>query len=899
MTWLSVLFSRFRALFVKQRLDGRLAEELQSHFEMLVEQNVQRGMTLEQARREAKLELGGAEQIRESVRDQRGLPLLESLFSDIRYGARMLRKSPGFTAIAVLTLALGIGANSTIFTLTYAVILKSLPVPNPQQLVRYTFRSGEQDLGLSGPVFDSLRKHESSVEDILAWNTDDFSISENGVVTGVPGALASGNAFRVLELKPTIGRTFNDADDVKGGGPNGYQALLSDGYWKEHFGASHDVIGHGINVNGKTVTIIGVLPQNFEGLYAEKRADIILPLSFEAVLNAPESYRQFGGSFWLTLMGRLKPGESVRTAEANLRATEETVRNEADPAHKYLGGFFSKFRMAVESGHGGRSALRTAYSQPLIALEILVGLLLLLCCANTALLVLARVSGRLREFALRSALGAQRSRLFSQVLSEVLLLGAMGLCAGVMLGWFGASYLVSMLAAIGQPPPLELKPQLLVFGFTAGISVLSALIAGVWPAVRASRVSPLQGMKQGVPSTFSKGIGKWIVPAQVAVSVTLLAAASLLGGSFVHLLKNDSGFRANGLVLGELDMTSAKLKPEDSTRTAEQIEEAVEMTPGIEAAAAMSAPPIDGWWGAGDYFSVTSNRTVHRDMTIWPESVTPHYFPAMGTPILRGREFARADETGEQVCVLSSSAAQFFFPGEDPLGQFVYAGKSDDGKPPVDPNDSYRVVGVAADARFHSLREEAPRMIYALARKNGLGSDLFVIARGHNATQSTAAIRDAVHRFAPIAEAPTVFTFEKLVATHLRRERMLTFLSSSFAAVALLLTAMGLYGLLIRSVVVRTKEIGVRLALGARPRDALALVMSQGMRLVVVGALIGSAAALAVTRLLGTLLFGISAANPFVFVGVLIAVFGVALAASCIPAWRAMRVDPIVALRYE
>jgi predicted permease len=899
MNRLRMLAMRFRSMFAKPRLDRVLDEELETHFEMLAEENVKHGMTWEEARRVARHELGGADQIKESVRDTRGMPLFESLWQDIRYSLRMLGKSPGFSAIAVLTLALGIGANTAIFTLTYAVILKSLPVPNPQQLVRYTFRSGEQDLGLSGPVFDALRKHESSVEDILAWNTTDFSVAENGAVTSVPGALASGNAFRVLELQPNIGRTFSKMDDVSGGGPNGYQALLSYTYCKEHFGVSNDAVGRAISVNGKTVTVIGVLPEHFEGVFAEKRADIILPLSFEEVLNAPNSYRNFGGSFWLTLIGRLKPNESVRTAAANLQATEEAVRNEADPTHNYLGGFFSKFRLGVESGHGGRSILRTAYSQPLIALEILAGLLLLLCCANTALLLLARVSGKLREFAVRTALGAPRHRIFRQVLCEMGIIAGLGLVTGVVLGWLGAQYLVSMLATIGQPPPLELKPQLIVLVFSAAISVLSALAAGVWPAVRASRISPMLGIKQGAPTSSSKGIGSWIVPTQVAVSVTLLAAAVFLGESFVRLLVDDSGFRAEGLVMGELDMTSAKLKFEDSTRAAEQIVEAVEQTPGVQAAAAVSSPPINGWWGAGDYFSVAKNGTVHRDMTVWPEGVTPDYFPAIGTGIVKGRGFSRADDAGEQVCVLSSAAARFFFPDEDPLGQFVYAGKSDDGKRPVDPSDSFRVVGIAADARFRSLREEAPRMIYTLARPDGLGSDLFVIARGSNAALAAEAIREAVHRFAPVTEAPTVFTFDSLIKSHLRRERMLTFLSSSFAGVALLLTVMGLYGLLSRSVVVRTREIGLRLALGASPQDALALVLKQGLRLVAIGVVVGLGVALGVARLLGTLLFGITATNPIIFMAVAVIIFSVALVASCIPAWRAARINPMEALRHE
>ncbi|HUJ29912.1 MAG TPA: ABC transporter permease [Candidatus Acidoferrum sp.] len=891
-----------RNLTRKRERDAELDVEVRAYVDMLAETKMREGMKPEEARRAARIELGGVEQVKERVRDARTGAWLDSLLQDLRYGLRMLRKSPGFTAVAVLTLALGIGANAAIFTLTYAVILKSLPVPNPQQLVRYTFRSGDQDLGLSGPVFDALRKHETVNDDILAWSSDDLPVEENGAVTNVQGALMSGDGFRVLGLRPMLGHTFSDADDVPGGGPNGYQALLGYSYWKQHFGASRDVLGRSLTIHGKPATVIGVLPEGFDGVDAGRDANIVLPLAFEEVLNAPNSMRRHGGSFWLTLIGRLKPGESLRSAVANLQATEAAVRAEADPRHIYLSGFFSRFHMGVESGRGGRSFLRIVYSRPLIALELLVGLLLSLCCANTALLVLARVSSRFREFAVRNALGAPRRRLFRQVLIEVAMLAFFGLAAGLVLGWAAARSLVAMLAALGQPPPLDVTPQFMVIAFTAAISVLSALAAGVWPAVRASRVSPMLGMKQGAASSFSRGLGGWIVPAQVAVSVTLLAAASVLAGSFVRLLSENAGFRPGNAVLADVDLSAIKPSAADSTADAHKIVEATAQVPGVEAAAAMTSPPIHDWFSAGHYFSLGPNGAVHTDMTLWPETVTSDYFAAMGTPILQGRAFSRDDVTGEQVCILSAAAARYFFPNEDAIGRFIYSGGADpaaDGKTKVAVDDTFRVIGIAADARFRSLREEAPHMIYHFARKDEISSEFFVIARGPSAGVVAGAIREAARRVVPTAAPPTVFTFDRLVTTHLRRERMLTALSACFAGVALLLTIMGLYGLLARNVVVRTKEIGLRLALGARPRDALRLVLWQGLRLVFVGAIAGLAAAVAVTRLLGSLLFGVSATDPAIFAGVVVALFAVALGASCIPAWRAARIDPMQALRYE
>ena len=895
MAILARLKSLIRNFLGQRRTDEDIDAEVRGYAEILAEEKMRDGMQPDEARRAARIELGGVEQVKEQVREARTGAWLDSLLQDLRYGARMLRKNPGFTLIAVLTLALGIGANAAIFTLTYAVILKSLPVPNPQQLVRYTFRNGDQDIGFSGPLYESLRKQETTSQDLLAWTSTDFAISENGATQKVRGALMSGNGFRVLELQPFLGRSFSEADDVPGGGSNGYQALLGYTYWKEHFQANPNVIGRLLAVQGKSATIVGVLPEGFEGLVAGQRVDVVLPLAFDYATE------QQGGAFWLTVMGRLKPGESFQTANANLKATEPAVREGAGSSHAFLTGFFAPFHIGVESGRSGLSVLKIRYSRPLIVLEILVALLLLLCCANASLLVLARVSSRMREFAVRSALGAPRQRLFRQVLIEISLLSICGLAAGIMFGWGGAKVLVSMLAAIGQPPPLDVTPQVTILAFTAAISVLATLAVGTWPAVRASRIAPLLDLKQAA-GMQRKSVGVWIVPAQVAVSMTLLAAASLLGGSFLHLLLQDSGFRSDGVAMADVDLSTTKPDAATSTRYAQQMAEALGRMPGIQAAAAMSIPPIHDWWNASHYFSLAQNGAVHSDMNLWVENVTPGYFSAMGTPIREGRAFASADAAGEHVCILSASAAGYFFPGEEAIGRFVYSGGADpaaDGKTKIGTDDTFRVIGVAADARFRSLHEAPPRMMYALARTDEIGSDFFIVARGSSPGAMSGAIREVARQIAPGAAQPNVFTFHQLVASHLSRERMLMGLSGCFAGIALLLTVMGLYGLLTRSVVVRTKEIGLRLALGARPRDALALVLRQGLRLVAVGAVIGLAAAFAVTRLLGSLLFGVSATNPLILAGVVAVLFGVALAASCIPAWRASRIDPMEALRYE
>ncbi|MGH9610814.1 MAG: ABC transporter permease, partial [Bryobacteraceae bacterium] len=411
----------FSFLFRRHRLESDLDEELCSHLANRADDLECRGLPRAEAERQARIEFGGFQRYKEECREALGMRLLGEIIADLRYAMRQFRRNPAFAAIIVLTLALGIGANTAIFSLTYAVILKSLPVPNPDELVRYTFRdSRTSDLGLSGPLYDALRKHETVNRGLLAWSGADLAVEENGIVTTVHGALMTDNGFRVLQLHPYMGRTFSASD-------NGYETLLNYSYWKTHFQGSRAVLGRTLSINGRAVTVVGILPSGFEGLIAGDRTDIVLPLSFEKVIHALKPMRHNPGSFWLTVMGRLKPGESVQSAQANLKATLAAVRQEADPTHEFLGGFFGRYRIGVESGRSGRSFLKVMYSRPLLVLEILVGLLLLLCCANTALLMLARVSGRVREFAVRSALGAGRRRLLRQLLVEVGLLAACGL----------------------------------------------------------------------------------------------------------------------------------------------------------------------------------------------------------------------------------------------------------------------------------------------------------------------------------------------------------------------------------------------------------------------------------------------------------------------------------------
>jgi putative ABC transport system permease protein len=825
---------------------------------------------------------------------------LKTLFQDVLFALRQFRKAPGISTATVLTLGLGIGINAAVFTLAYLLVLERLPVPNPTELVRYTFRNGGQDIGLSGPLYDALQKHESGLTGLLAWSQSSFAVQENGVVTGTKGALMTGNGFRVLELQPAIGRAFGEADDTTAGGPNGFQALLGYDYWRNHFQSADSVLGKVLTVNGKPVTVIGVLPKDFDGLIVGEHVDILLPLSFEAVLNS-KPQRENPGSFWLTVMGRMKPGESLRRALADLRATEVTVRRDADGQNVFLSGFFASFKLGVESGSAGRSFLRVAYESPLLALEILAGLLLLLCCTNVALLTLARLVGRHQEFAVRLAIGASRPRIFRLVLAEGIVLAACGLGVGILVGWWSAKSLAAMIASFGQVPPIDVTPRAAILAFTAGVTVLAALLASVLPAINAGRTALSPDLKQTQASSSLKNLGGWFVPLQVALAIVLLASASLLIGTLRNLLLQRSGFRAEGVVMAEIDLSLGKPTASMAAQQAQRILDQVVAAPGVQSATLMSTPPLHSWFSSGHYFSIDSHGIVHSDMEAWPESVSPTYFATMGTAIQQGRGFLSQDLSGPHVCVLSASAAHRFFPGEDPIGKLVFAGADNpesDGKKAVDPADTCSVVGVAEDAHFRTLRETPPRTIYQLFGADGPGMTFSLAVKSGTPADVVSSIRRTVQSVAPAAIAPTPYTFSDLQDEDLKRERLLSILSSSCAAIALLLTGLGLYALLARLVALRTREIGIRLALGSQPRSVLALVIREGMTLVVAGVAFGLLPALAVSRVLHSLLFGVTTVS-LMFAGAIALLVAVGVTACYIPARRASRVDPMVALRYE
>ena len=841
---------------------------------------------------------------------------LTELRQDFVYGVRMLAKSPGYSAVAVLSLALGIGANTAIFSLIDSVILRMLPVRNPQELVALTdptssglyigTSTGERGL-LSTREFEGLRDRTQTFSGVLAAQSemDQLNASVNGAPPEeVRTRLVSGDYFTVLGANPLVGRAFSAADEH--GPETAPYAVLSYSFWQRRFGGSFSAIGARLRVARADLTVIGVTPPGFHGEEVGIAPDVWIPLDMQPLVMPGRMWlRDDPGRIaekvmWLQVIGRLKPGVSRQRAQANVDVVFKQIVAEEFSQLSRSDPNILKQNLKLHDASNGISSLRGDFADPLYMLMAVVALVLLIACANVANLLLARATARQKEIGVRLALGAGRARVLRQFLVESLVLAAAGGVAGAVFAVAGVKLLMSMASRGPNPVTLDVSPDLKVLLFTTGVCLLTGLIFGLAPAWQSSRVNVSRTLKEagrGLTGSSARiGLGKILVIGQIALSAVLLIGA----GWFVRTLSNlenvDLGYSRDRLILVGVDFLSAGYSGNKLPVAYENLRDRLAHIPGVRTVTYSDNGLFSGS-ESGDLISVEGYHSEKKgDLHSRFDQVSPGYFAGVGIPMLLGRDIGEQDVDGSlPVCVVNETFAKFYFGGSNPLGKHVTDEFPDTRK-------TFTIVGVARDARDHSLRREIFRRFY-LPERQPLGDYApdtnYEIRTFGEPAPIIEASRKAILAFDPAIHVFPPKTLEALLDDNLRQERTVAQLSTAFGALALVLAAIGLYGVLSYGVARRTNEIGIRMALGAQGGSVVRMVLRETAVLIVIGLVIGIPASLVCARFIESKLFGLKPADPLtlaVALGVLIAV---ALASGWFPARRAAKVDPLVALRYE
>jgi predicted permease len=902
------LVSRIRGLFGQPALDRRLEEELRFHLDMEAEKNRERGMNSEDARAAAQRAFGGTEQIKEIYRQRRGLPMLETLLKDLQYAVRGLRRNPGFAAIVVISLALGIGANTAIFTLIDAVMLRSLPVRSPDELVSVGDASRPTAFWTGGPMADvfsyplyrRLRDENQVFTGLLAsGKTGRIDVgTANGAAEEAYGRLVSDNYFEVLGISPVIGRAFSSQDDQRVGVES--VVVISYDYWVNRFGRSFDIPGSTLRINGSPFTIIGVAPPHFSGEVVGSPTDIWIPLSMQPQVNPGDSRLDKRDSNWLLCMGRLKPGISVRRARAEITTLVQNALIDYEGASKSPDKLreIRSEKVDVQPGNKGFSWIRKHDAPLLFTLMAMVGLVLLITCANVANLLLARGTNRQKEISMRLALGADRRRIVRQLLTESALLAGAGGIVGVFLASWG-SQLLSQLASSASglnPIPFEVDthPNATVLGFNAALSALTVILFGLVPALRSTRVDLAPALKENAQSV-SRGrwrLGRLLVIGQLALSVIVLMGAGLFARSMVHLNSLDIGYSRSNVVVMAVNLAGSGYPPSQGLPVTRRLIEFLAAMPGVAGATVSSNGIFSHLDSNTDSLQVEGFVPTRKDDSRSSfDQVGPQYFKVLGVPMVAGREFDEHDNAStSNVAIINETMARFYFGKSDPLGKYLRNG-----------NDRYTVIGVVKDMRERNLKSDTERRFYGpLSQSTDPIQTLnFEIRTRSPAAPMIAAIRREIRSFDPNLKVSSIEPVSVLIDQDLNGDRLIAKLSGFFGILVLLLAANGLYGVISYTTVRRTNEIGLRMAIGADRGDIIRMVLRETAVLIAAGVVLGLPAALAAARLIAATLSGVSPSDPstLAFVGLVLLIVG--LLAAFIPAARASRVDPMAALRQE
>ena len=877
---LSRLWRRLRALARRGEMDRELEEELRYHLERETELNLRGGMTPEEARSAALRAFGGVEQARELCREARGVRMIRDLWQDLRYGARKLQRSPGFTLVAVMTLALGIGANTAIFSVVNAVLLRPLPFDQPEQLVRVfgtSARRGSVSRPHSYPNFSDLRAQNQTFEAMAAYTGTTAALSGSDAPEQITGVIATGDIFRVLRAKPLLGRLLEPGDERPGGSA---VAVISHGLWRRRFGSDPQIVGRVIRLDGRDREVVGVTPADFSFEFVTSAADFWMPI------NPSGSSYQERGAIFLEAIGRLKPGVSVAEASADLGVVASRLEQQYQDSNTGVG-----VRLVA-----AQEQLVGDVRPTLLVLLGAVGFVLLIACANVANLLLARSAGRYREIAVRSALGAWRGRIVRQLLTESLLLALAGGTLGLLFALAGVR-LLSAFVPENVPRFGETSTDLRVLAFTLGASALTGLLFGIAPALQSSRFDLNEALKEGGRSgTDGRGRARaraLLIVTEVALSLILLVGAGLLVKSFFNLRNTDPGFDPSNTLTASVSLSAARYDTDEKVADFFRLlVERVRALPGVESAGAVYPLPLSDN-GYAFSFSVVGQPPLPpgQRQSAAARFVTPEYFRAQRVPLRAGRDFTEADKAGAPGAIIVNEAfARRYLPGVEPIGQRLRLGVNDiEGE----------IVGVVGDIRGEFLASPPVPEYYVPEAAVSLTDMTLVIRTAADPAPLTPALRQIVSEMDKDLPLYEVRTMDALVARSVARQRFSMTLIGVFAALAMLLAAVGIFSVMSFLVAQRTHEIGIRMALGARPGDILSMVVRHGVGLTLAGIAVGLAAAAALTRLMSGLLYEVSATDPLVYGGVTVLLAAVALLACYVPARRATKVDPLVALRYE
>jgi predicted permease len=892
----SDLAIRVRSLLRRRTVESELDEELAFHVAHLTDKLIAAGVPHEEARRRARIELGGLEQTREDCREARGVSFVEHLVRDMGYALRMFVKSPGFTGAVVLSLALGIGANTAVFSLINALMWRQVPVTDPETLL--VVGRGNVSYTFTYQQFRTMRRHNDVMTDLAAYSPVRLNVSIDGSIEPTAdGQMVSGHYFSILGVNPAIGRSIGEEDDAA---INAHPvAMISHSYWTRRFDSQPSAVGRTIALSGAPFTIIGVTPPGFSGLEVGMAPDIFVPLMMQpALVHAQENLlidRPNLYHMWLRVFGRLGPG--VTTAQA-AGALDPLFKQEIPEGRKF--DLARREKIVLHSGATGLSELREAFSESLLILTAVVFTVLLIACANIANLLLARAAARQPEFAMRLALGAGRRRLIGQLLVESVMLALVGGLCGIAVALWSARFLVDFMSAGGTPIVLDLAPEFRMLAFTVVASVATGILFGLAPALRAVRADLTPALKGGGRgSTASRTrlrADRILAVIQVALSLTLLIGAGLFVRSLQQLNARDAGITRDRVVIVRVEPRGSDQRgvPGASARLDRAYRDLirqVKLIPGVEAASMAQFTPL-----LPRAMTATVNSPEGREVEALIPMIYPEYFSAMGIPMLAGRDFSEADlaVSAPRVSIVNETFARQVFPGELPIGRRVKTG-----------GEEREIMGIVKDSPYLNFRRDTAAVIYQTFLQTNTGRGQMVLyarVRGDAATVMPQ-IREQVHRLDPTLPTFEVRTLSDEIDAALVRERLIATLSSVFSVLALALACVGLYGLLAFTIAQRTTEMGVRMALGARRVDVVLMVMREALVLVIAGTVLGLLGAMVTARVasnqMSGLLFRTNTTDAATIVAATVILAAVASLASYLPARRASRVEPMMALRNE